>query len=404
MRFGKQGCYCLQSDKSKLEMPLRVCITSVCGPLSICGPSENEFQQRINKASGGQIQVTFVNNRRRYHDDGSTIAAPGESEYPSLWVLSYPAMCLWKLPSLAKQDILVADGIGLPGVVVCLLSKLFKKKSMITIHGHFEEEWSVKKHSTIENMLFAVAMKFILRFANTFVANDQQIAQKLISKDIQSSRVSVRRVFADTRKFSRTSVEEKEFQKFTTRFGLPDKYVLYVGRLTAWDGAQDMLDIVKRVHNAVPDTRFVLIGDGPLKAYIGQFIADNNLNGIVFQIDRLDHHLMPYIYYGADVVVCPLHSPQSGVGRITLEALSMEVPVIAYDAGELNLVVRNEETGCLVPEGDTALMAARTISLLLDPALKTKLGRNGRKLVQCDYDVDAYIGNWLQSLYRLGST
>ncbi|MCK4403262.1 MAG: glycosyltransferase family 4 protein [Dehalococcoidia bacterium] len=384
-------------------MPLRVCITWAGVLLSIGGLSESEFRQRINKASGGKIQVTFVRNKEECQRSDSNVVAPWENKQPP-WLLSYPPVCLRNLPSLIRQDVLVAGAIGMSGVVVCLLSKLFKKKSMITIHGHYEEEWSLKRHCTVKNLLFAAASKFILGFADLFVANDQQIAQKLISKGVQASRVSVRRVFADTKKFSRACVSEDGSQKFLSVFGLPDKYVLYVGRLTSWDGAQDMFEIIKRIHSSLPAVKFVLIGEGPLKPWISQSVAEDNLSGIVFQIDRVSHELMPFAYYGADALVCPLHPPQSGVGRITLEALSMEVPVVAYDIGELHLVVRNDETGYLVLEGDTDLTAARTISLLMAPNLRAKFGRSGRKLVQCNYDVDTYIGNWLQSLYSLGST
>ncbi|MFX0200460.1 MAG: glycosyltransferase family 4 protein [Candidatus Hodarchaeota archaeon] len=384
-------------------MPLRVCITGLGESKSIGGLSEDEFHHRISKASGGQIQVTFVNNKGRYHRNDSNVARPWENREPLGWLFSYPSVCLRNLSNLIRQDILVTDSIAMAGVIVCLFSRLFKKKSMITIHGHYEEERLKKPLSPVRNILFATGSKFILRFASTFVTNDEQIAQKLVRKGVQSSRVSVRYVFADTKKFSRVWVTEDGFQEFISHFRLPEKYALYVGDLTYWDGAQDMVEIIKRIHSRLPAVKFVLIGEGSLKSWISQFIRESNLNGLVFQIDNLDHKLMPFAYYGADVLICPLHPPQAGVGRITLEGLSMELPVIAYDIGELHHVVKDKETGYLVPEGDTDLMAEKTVSLLMTRDLKIKLGRNGRKLVQYDYDIDTYIGNWLQSLYSLGS-
>ncbi len=358
------------------------------GPsLSVGGLAEDEFKQRINQASGGQIQVTFMQCKNKQ---------------PSLLV-SYALFCLKSLPSLLKQDVLIADGIGLPGVIVCLFSELFRKKSMITIHGHYTQEWAIRKHSVVKTVLFRIGSTFILRFADLFVVNDQQIKQDLIDKGVKSWRLFTRYVFADTQKFSRGNVNQEQLCKFRSLFKVPEKYILYIGRLNDWDGANDMLEIIKRIHGKLDTAKFVLIGEGPLRPRVNSFIAENDLTQVVFQLERVDHEAMPFIYYGAEIVILPMHPPQSGVGRITLEVLSMEVPLIAYDAGELYRVVKSDETGYLVPIGDTDLIAMKAIALLTNPELKRKLGINGRKLVQSAYDVEIYISNWLQSLCCLCS-
>jgi len=259
-------------------------------------------------------------------------------------------------------------------------------------------EWAMRKHSVVKTVLFRIGSSFVFRFADLFVVNDQQIRQNLVDRGVGSSRLFVRYVFVNSQKFFRGNVNQEQLHRFRSLFEIPDKYILYVGDLTDWDGANDMLEIIKRIHSKIDSAKFVLIGEGPLKAQVHSFIAENDLVQVVFQIDRVDHEAMPIVYYGAEIVVFPMHPPQSGVGRITLETLSMEVPAIAYDVGELHRVVKSDETGYLVPEGNMDLMATKTISLLTDPGLKTEFGRNGRKLVQSAYDVDIYINNWLQSL------
>ncbi len=384
--------YKVLGRKPGRKMSLRICVTSIGDSLSICGLGEDEFRRRINQAGGKQIQVIFIQKKIGFHlCKAKRLLAR----------VSYLFLCLRNLPSLIKQDILIADGIELTGLIVCLFCKLFRKKSMITIHAHYKQEWAISKYSKVEATLLTIVDKFILRFADLFVTNDQQVKQDFIDKGVESSRLLVRYVFADSQKFSRDNTNKEQLRKFSSLFKLPERYILYVGRLGNCDGAEDMLAIIKQLHNKLPTVKFVLIGEGQLKSRVNSFVLENGLSQCVFQIDKVDHELMPFVYYGAETIIFPVHPPQAGVGRITLEALSMEVPVIAYDIGELYLVVRNDETGYLIPEGNTGLVAAKAISLLANPELKRRLGINGRELVQSIYDIDIYINNWLTSLDSL---
>jgi glycosyltransferase involved in cell wall biosynthesis len=298
-----------------------------------------------------------------------------------------------------RQDVLVADGVGgVAGLITCLFCRLLGKKSIITIHGHFDREWLMHSHSKLQTLFFRTCRRVVLSWADLLVVNDCEIGQHLVASGIERSRVFTRYVFVDTEKFCRGRVGAGAGDEPGGLRSLPDRYVLYVGALDRWDGADDILKVFKRIHDQVPTAKCVLVGDGPLKPWVASFVADNNLVGSVLQLDWVEHDMMPRIYYGADLVMLPNRPPQGGIGRIALEALSMEVPVIAYDVGEVRKVVRDGETGYVVPEGDTELMATRAVFLLGDPEMRRKLGASGRQLVRSAYDVDTYIGNWLDSL------
>jgi glycosyltransferase involved in cell wall biosynthesis len=60
-----------------------------------------------------------------------------------------------------------------------------------------------------------------------------------------------------------------------------------------------------------------------------------------------------------------------------LEAMACGAPVVASDVGGLSFIVRDGETGYLVPEGDSEAMAECLLRLLHDPDLRRRLGANG---------------------------
>lgn len=389
-------------------MVIRVCITNIFSKtvMSIRGLSEDEFQKRLNKVSTDQIEVSFMLRRESNEKSCDTkIIRLRKLKWLPRW-MSYPIICFKNLSLLMKQDVFVAPSVGLDGFLVCSFCKLFGKKSMITIHGHYEEEWGLYHRSKLEFVRIKIYARFVLKFADMIVVNDEQIKEKLIQKGVNHSRVSIRYVFADTEKFSRESINEKKFQEVKRTYKLPDKYVLFVGHLDEWDGGMDMLEVFKKIHAELPIYKCVLVGgimveEELSKSRINSFIIENNFDSEVIQMGKVDYKLIPYFYYGADIIILPLHPPQAGVGRIILEALSMEIPVIITDIGVFHRVVVDDKTGYRVPLGDIDLMASKAISLLRSPNLRRKFGSNGRKLVQSEYDVNIYINNWVNSIRYL---
>ena len=369
--------------------------------------SEAEFQQRIRRASKGLIEVSFFlgeENITNKQDDVNNIRHLKKLKWLPRKV-SYPVICLKNLPFLMKQNILVAPGVGFDGLFVCLFCKLFGKKSMITIHGHYEEEWTIYHPSKLKLVLRTLYERIVLKFADLIVVNDDQIKDKLIDKGVSPSRISIRYVTADTEKFLRKNINKKKFQEVKRTYKLPDKYVLFVGHLGEDDGVMDLLRVFNRIHAELPTYRCVLVGYGGLctnpelsKARISSFVTGNNLDNEVIQTGKVDYDLMPYLYYGSDIIILPTRPPAGGIGRIPLEALSMEIPVVTTDIGIFHRVVINDETGYRIPLGDIDLMASKALYLLKNPDLRRKFGSNGRRLVKSEYDVEIYINNWMNSI------
>ena len=157
--------------------------------------------------------------------------------------------------------------------------------------------------------------------------------------------------------------------------------VTFVGRLEEWKGANSFVQIARRVHEEVPEARFQIAGDGPLK---GRLIIDSrDLKEKIRFLGEISHGRIADLLRETSVLVLP--SFIEGLPTVCLEALASGIPVVASDTGGTSEIIREGETGYLCPSADLDRFADRVIRLLRDPELRARFGRNGRALVERQY-------------------
>ena len=146
-------------------------------------------------------------------------------------------------------------------------------------------------------------------------------------------------------------------------------------------------DVVKRL----PSTRFLIVGaepegvaQGAYEARLKQLAHDHGVDRhVIFTGKRTD---IPAILAASDVAAVPSLSENVG-GAV--EPLLMERPVVASAVGGLPDVVRDGETGYLVPPRDPrALADALLQTLTLPAAARRAMGRRGRAIVQELFDIN----------------
>lgn len=97
-------------------------------------------------------------------------------------------------------------------------------------------------------------------------------------------------------------------------------------------------------------------------------------------LGRRSQESLPFFYASADVVVMP--SLYESFGMVALEAMACGTPVVASDVGGLSFVVRDGETGYLVPENDPEALAQCLGKLLRDSDLRRRLGARGVEIAR----------------------
>jgi D-inositol-3-phosphate glycosyltransferase len=166
------------------------------------------------------------------------------------------------------------------------------------------------------------------------------------------------------------------------RLGLDDRPVLlWVGRIAPIKGLDTLLDTVARLRDGGRDMRLLVVGgdaDEPTSGHetsLRQRIAALGLGESVRFVGPQPQSVLPLYYAAADVTVLP--SYYESFGMVALEAMACGSPVIASRVGGLVTTVRDGVTGFLVPDGDVEALAERIETLVTDPELRWRLGREG---------------------------
>jgi glycosyltransferase involved in cell wall biosynthesis len=162
------------------------------------------------------------------------------------------------------------------------------------------------------------------------------------------------------------------------RLGLPEHgpIVGCVGRLVAIKDHGTFFQAARRVVEEMPDTTFVLAGDGELRDRL-QREARSLLGDRVRFLGWVDD--LPSLYAAFDVVA--LTSRLEGTPVALIEASAAGRPVVATNVGGVGHVVRDGNTGLLVPPRDPVAVAANVLTLLQDPEGASRMGEEGARWV-----------------------
>jgi D-inositol-3-phosphate glycosyltransferase len=166
----------------------------------------------------------------------------------------------------------------------------------------------------------------------------------------------------------------------------PERFVLYVGRLTPIKGLETLLEAFRRVRAQVRfrDLRLLVVGgdvDEPENdhaAFLVERVRSLGLTGAVRFAGAQPQERLRFYYAAALVTVMP--SYYESFGMVALEAMACGSPVIASRVGGLTTTVADGVTGLLVAEGDAAALAGRLALLLDDEDLRWRLGREATRV------------------------
>jgi glycosyltransferase involved in cell wall biosynthesis len=106
--------------------------------------------------------------------------------------------------------------------------------------------------------------------------------------------------------------------------------------------------------------------------------------------------LLSYAYSAADIFVMP--SREEAFGQVAIEAMSCAIPVVSFDLGGAQDIVRNGETGFLVEPENVEMLSEAIAALLKDPNYCEAMGRRARKVAVEEYGLETFAQRTI-SLY-----
>ncbi len=160
------------------------------------------------------------------------------------------------------------------------------------------------------------------------------------------------------------------------------------GPLEAVKGLPFFLGAAQQVLARRESVEFLIAGAGPEERNLRRLARDLGIaKHVTFVTNLLD---FSQSLSAMDVFCLP--SLRQGLGTIMLEAMARGKAVIASGVGGVYSIVRNNETGLVVPPSNSQQLADRIMELLDDPARARAIGQRARTQVQNEFGVDGMVG------------
>lgn len=156
--------------------------------------------------------------------------------------------------------------------------------------------------------------------------------------------------------------------------GLPRPRVGYVGRWCEQKRPDVLVEAFGRVRTPA---HLVLVGDGPTRPQVEAAVERSPARDRIRTRGFVPHREVPALLASLDVLVLP--SAYEEMGSVLVEAMASGLPVVASAVGGIPDVVRDGETGLLVPPLDVDALAEALDEVLADPAMLPKLGEEAHR-------------------------
>ncbi|MCG3118941.1 MAG: N-acetyl-alpha-D-glucosaminyl L-malate synthase [bacterium] len=169
----------------------------------------------------------------------------------------------------------------------------------------------------------------------------------------------------------------------------------FVGQLDERKGIRVLLAAWRQIKQEFPQTRLVLVGQGPLREMIEREIKEHGWENAVLLAGFVDDVVA--VMQAIDILLLP--SLWEGFGIVLIEAMAAGKPAISTDTSSMPEIIVEGRTGYLVPPADAAALAHRTLALLQNSALREQLGCAARERVAAMFTQERMIEQ-LEKLFQ----
>ena len=270
----------------------------------------------------------------------------------------------------------------------CLIaSKITSRKFVTTFHGTYNFKSNLKKlynSVMVRSDLIIAGSNFIFSYIKENYSNYLNQKKKLL--------VVFRGINVDY--FDPTTKLETEEKKLLKQWEIEKdkKIILLPGRLTTWKGQEVFIEAINLVNIELGYEAFyaVILGsDQGRDLYKKKLIRLSEQYRLTKQLRFIDHCKdMALAYKVSDIIVSASIEPEA-FGRVSVEAQSMEKPIIASNIGGSNETVVDEKTGYLFKAGDAKSLSQKILkTLTIDETQLKLIGVEGRKNIVQKFNVE----------------
>lgn len=281
-----------------------------------------------------------------------------------------------KLVKLGKFKLVQAAQVLPCGIVALLLKKRFKIPYLVYTHGF--DVLLPQSHPRHFKQL-----KRVLKEADQVIANSEFTKKELLKLNVPENKITIINPCPYITPELPNQKENPFLKKLENK-----KVLLTVGRLVERKGHDKVIAALPEILKTIPDLVYLIAGQGPNEEKLKKQVAELNLETRVFFTGFVPDEELPSLYRASDFFIMParqIEKDVEGFGLVYLEANSFGKPVIAGKSGGVEDAVIDNLNGLLVnPESEKKISEA-IIKLLNDPNLMNKLGVQGKKRVEEEF-------------------
>ena len=339
--------------------------------------NENDCKSYII-ASGGEL-TKFINKKKV-----KLIRLPVQSKNPI--IMLFNAIVISLIIIFCNINIVHARSRA-PAWSCFLATKITGRKFVTTFHGTYNFNSKIKKlynSVMVRSDLIIAGSNFIFSHINENYSEYLNTNKKFL--------VIFRGINTDYFDPSTTLEKDEDslFKSWELKVG--KKIILFPGRLTSWKGQEMFLDSINKVNIQLGHDAFIAVilgSDQGRELYKKKLLRLVEQYRLTNQVKFIEHcKNMPVAYKISNFVVSASIEPES-FGRISVEAQSMQKPILASNIGGSKETIIDNKTGILFESGNSDEMSKKIIELLnLDESTLNQMGIEGRKNVINKFNVE----------------
>lgn len=373
----------MRFQESREELPHSPRVLQVINNLAV-GGAEHElfyFLQEAVKDSSFSFEVCTIWEEGNLHEEIASLGIPVFCLSPrhkySLWNI-------WKINQVIRTGFYDIVHVHLfPASIYAALATIFQRNPLFVFTEHSESNRR-RVHRLLRPIEAWQYNRFDLILAVSKSVKDElmhwqpRIAERIT---IAENAIPVDKIPAYRKGASRP--EDKEID------------ILYIGRLIQAKGVDVLLQSIFKAQGCIDrPIRTCILGDGPQRRMLEQMASNLGLGNVSFLGFQKD-----VFYWMAKAKVMVLPSRWEGLPIALLEAMAFGIPVICTTVGGIADVIEQDDSGILIPPGNTNELSAAICRILEDGDLRDRLATRARVTVNERFDVKKLVKQILD-LYR----
>jgi len=238
------------------------------------------------------------------------------------------------------------------GLIAFWLSKKYNIKFEVQLHGDFYGGNYWKKEKAINWFRFYLG-RFIIKKASAVRSVSHRIKESI---RLLNNNIYIAPIYSDLPHPAKSQTSHEGVN------------LLSIGNLVPVKNHELLINVFKSLKKQHKDLGLTIVGNGILK----EKLDTEDVNFLGYQEDLSSY------YQSADIFIHP--SKYEGWGRVVVEAASYGLPIIMTDVGLAGEVIKDGESGLIIPVDDREELYNAILKLIEDENLRKKLGHNAKKV------------------------